>query len=87
MTSALACHDCGARCDDLSNIDPAGLDLPDDGDVSVCAYCACIAIYTGNGLDRRPPTPTELQRLENDPNVRHVVKVLRSPINTLRGTR
>lgn len=65
--SAMACVQCGEPLDCHDGIDdPAA--TPDPGDVSLCAHCGQLAIYTDQGT-LRPPIRTELDQLLADPRI------------------
>jgi hypothetical protein len=66
---ASACPTCG-RVNDATTRAAAGRPDPRRGDVSVCLYCAGVAIFTGHALDVRPLEPGETHAVLSDPNVR-----------------
>lgn len=78
------CRDCGAKLDTYT---PTGDDraTPTAGAVSICAYCACISVFTGDGLALRAPTPAEIAEVEGDSRIRDVVRAIRSRRNPLYG--
>lgn len=58
------CRDCNALLDGATGV---GNDVePSAGDWSVCAYCACLSVFTGNGRELRAPTLAELEALDPD---------------------
>jgi hypothetical protein len=63
------CPTCGATMD--ASTDAYGTAAPGTGDVSVCFYCAGLAIYDGGGL--REVTASERAELLADDRVTQVV--------------
>lgn len=57
MTASTTCRACGETLDDYTSLD--GDRRPHAGDASICWYCDTWSIYTGRGMDLRPPTPEE----------------------------
>jgi hypothetical protein len=52
------CPHCGNESDDYTVV--RGAQAPSAGDVSVCLYCSCVSVFTGEGLVKRKPTAEEL---------------------------
>lgn len=71
------CWSCGSVNDDVMGVgpghDPAGPVIK-AGDCSVCAYCAALAIFTGDGLAVRIPTRDEQAQAFTDPTIRAAVR-------------
>lgn len=63
------CPYCGTSLDGAMNVD--GPNAPDPGDVTVCLYCAGLAVFTDN-LGLRFPTDAELERWTVNPDVTRV---------------
>lgn len=49
---------------------------PVDGNVSICLNCGFVDIFTGVGLERRPPTAAEQRELVHDLDVMRVQSLL-----------
>lgn len=81
------CRDCGETLDGYSALDDDDSVSPDEGMVSLCAYCGCLSVFTGRGLEARPPTGAELALFARDRDVRRAVRAIRSPENPLRRRR
>ncbi len=62
------CHNCGTLNDDATDINNPDA-RPTEGDVSVCFYCAALALFTGDGYGTRAPTEEERLALLADPLV------------------
>ena len=56
-----------------NNMDGTG---PSVGDVTVCLYCGCFAVFTEH-LQLRPPTAEELTEFTDDENVRRAQRLRR----------
>ncbi len=67
------CPYCGAG-NDMSTETLRDRKPPKPGDVSVCAYCAGLAVFTEAGL--RLPTAAELEEFNRDPAVQRAVGVV-----------
>jgi hypothetical protein len=61
-----ACLSCGAANDAATGINAY---VPSAGDVSICLYCAALAVFTGEGLAIRAATPAELEEIQADAGV------------------
>lgn len=71
------CPYCGAR-HDAAMFTTGDKDAPPvAGDVSICAMCAGIGIFTGVGNEVREPSPAELARLLESLEVTNVAGALR----------
>jgi hypothetical protein len=64
---AQQCADCGVRNDAYCGANTA--ERPTAGAISICAYCAHLAMFTGDGLQVRELTDDELADIEADPEV------------------
>jgi hypothetical protein len=62
------CPACGAILDGATSVDLDGA-MPRPGDVSICAYCASLLVYSDE-LHPRFPTDAELVDITADPGVR-----------------
>lgn len=60
----MECPDCGVINEAARQV--GGEESPDAGDISVCFSCAGVNIFTGDGINVRPPTPEEWQELMYD---------------------
>lgn len=78
-TAALACPTCGAFNDAATGFRTDG--LPAAGDVSVCAYCTAVSVFTGSGLAVRVPTQAELEEILAEPDTADAVLAVRSTID------
>lgn len=70
------CPFCGTRIDAATGL--TGDKVPDEGAVSICAYCTGVSVFTGDGLATRRPTREELVHIMADPVVRDAIAVLSS---------
>lgn len=64
------CPHCEARNDGFTGSDRR--DVPAPGNLSVCAYCRQIGIFTEDGI--RKPSPLESVEINADPNVQAMRK-------------
>jgi hypothetical protein len=71
------CRDCGAVVDAATIVLEIGRLPPAAGDVSVCFYCACISVYTGDGLELLAPSEDELAKMVGDVALQRVVRAVR----------
>lgn len=62
------CFDCNEKLDGFTATDDDA-PIPEAGAVSVCLYCGAVAIFTGNGLERREPTDDERSALDVHPQI------------------
>ena len=67
--------ECNQKLDNFTGV--AGAELPTEGAAAVCLYCSDIALYTGNGLELRRPTPEELKQLKASPKVALALTITR----------
>lgn len=87
---ARGCWSCGALNDDFMGIGDTDPGTPDEGAISICAYCGAVAVFTGEALLTRKPTKTELADLMADATIRTAVTAIHqrnglSPNQVVRG--
>jgi len=74
------CPVCKEELDGATQVD--GSDLPSAGDVSICIYCANIAVFCDD-LTLREPTSEEAVIFENDPALADAQKTIREVLALL----
>lgn len=67
-TTLRTCQDCGYITDAATEHRLAEIQ-PKKGDYSVCFNCGHLMIFTGDGLNVRPPTEVEIIEVANDSEV------------------
>jgi hypothetical protein len=80
----VTCPRCLMRMDGLTHIGP-GMALPDPGDVTLCAYCEALLVYTDDGTVRLA-TEDEQVEMAMDSRVR-TMRVLAAEIRANRASR
>ena len=70
------CPGCEAVLDDFTGVTPDS--LPTEGAVSVCLYCAHVAIFTGDSLKTRSLTLEEMEEIADNPYLRKALSVVNS---------
>jgi len=88
MTREITCLRCAMVLDAHSYINPEKGAEPNDGDVSICAYCGHCTIFDSTSPDGiRNPTPAEIQEIEAHPDFPHVEMILAALRGLRRGAR
>ena len=70
------CLRCGVVLDDFAAVTPDS--LPTEGAISVCLYCAHVAIFTGDSLKTRSLTLEEMEEIADNPYLRKALSVVNS---------
>lgn len=72
------CWSCGSPNDDFTGIGDTDLGLPDEGAISICAYCGAVAVFTGQALLVRKPTAGELADVMANTTARRAIQAIRA---------
>ncbi len=81
MTMTVTCLGCG-RILDAATVIEGDTILPDPGAISICWYCACVAVYERNpdgDLYLRLPTGAEQVALAGDTLINDAIAMIRNP--------
>ena len=68
LTGQPRCPNCSAVID--AAVPFEGVDMPDDGAITVCLYCLAVLVFGGNPLHARMPSGAERAELDADPDVK-----------------
>jgi hypothetical protein len=79
--SAPTCPGCGKANDGYTGISHTELNMrPDEGSVSICAYCGTVSIFLADWSLRRP-TGEELKDIMRDPLIRKLIRQMPVMLN------
>lgn len=62
------CHQCGTEIVGFLVLGEKD-ETPEEGNIAVCAHCSAVSVFTGNGIETRPPTAEEAAAFSADLNV------------------
>lgn len=62
------CHGCGTEFVGLLDLNDEER-VPEEGNIAVCAHCSAVSVFTGHGIEVRPPTAQEQATVDADLNV------------------
>lgn len=68
-TRDVQCWACGHNINGTSGMTGPIDAPPRAGDIGVCLYCRAVGVFTGDGVEQRPPTMPELDALERDDRI------------------
>lgn len=75
-TQPTHCPHCSAFINGATFIEDNEKVIPEEGDVSVCLYCARVSIYLKDGTLRKP-TDKEHELISDDPDIFKAVSIVK----------